>query len=102
MVVLRHRLDDLRRTPALNGGVNERRLRRFPMLSMVGQPAGNKPLMLGVRQAGQAQLCPMREYVGFARPARVRLDRVQQFLLICSDGSIPTSFLRATQVLRVP
>ena len=64
MVVLRHRLDDLRRTPALNGGVNERRLRRFPCFPRVGQPAGDKPLMLGVRQTGQTQLCPMREYVG--------------------------------------
>jgi hypothetical protein len=38
---------------ALNSGVNERRLRGFfPMLSMIGHPSGDKPLMMDVPQSG--------------------------------------------------
>ncbi|HUC25309.1 MAG TPA: hypothetical protein VMA73_21595, partial [Streptosporangiaceae bacterium] len=38
---------------ALNSGVNERRCRGFfPMLSMIGHPSGDKPLMMDVRQSG--------------------------------------------------
>jgi hypothetical protein len=35
--------------------VNERRLRGFfPMLSMIGHPSGDKPLMMDVRQSGSS------------------------------------------------
>ena len=38
-------------TWALNSGVNERRRRGFfPMLSMIGHPSGDQPVMMDVRQ----------------------------------------------------
>ena len=44
-------------TWALNSGVNERRRRGFfPMLSMIGHPSGDQPVMMDVRQSGSGPI----------------------------------------------